>query len=98
MTATQVAVYELPTIPGLVPRMFSAVIDDGMRAGIPKELWKGVITIYTGGEAVQAFTGNENPNNARCLLIDARGRVVFFHDDGFAVGALNALRDALAAL
>ena len=98
MTETKVAVYELPTIPGLFPRMFSTVIDDGMRAGIPKELWKGVITIYSGGESVQAFTGNENPNNARILLIDASGKVMFFYDRGFSVAALNALRDALTAL
>lgn len=98
MTNTRVAVYELPTIPGLFPRMFSTVINEGMRAGIPKELWKGVVTVYAGGEAVQVFTGNENPNNARALLIDAKGQVVFFDDRGFSVAALNAMRDTLAAL
>ncbi len=97
MTDTRVAVYELPTIPGLFPRMFSTVINEGMRAGIPKELWKGVITIYSGGEAVQAFTGNQNPNNARALLIDEQGQVVFFYDRGFSVAALNSLRDILAS-
>jgi hypothetical protein len=78
--------------------MFSTVIDDGMRAGIPKELWKGVITIYAGGETVQSFTGNENPNNARVLLVDSKGQVVYFYDRGFSVAALNALRNALASL
>jgi len=96
MTETQVDVYELPTIQGMLPRMFKTRIDDGMRAGIPKELWKGVITIYAGGEAVQAFTGNENPNNARCILLNAQGEVIFFHDRGFSVDALNALRNALS--
>jgi len=95
MTETQVDVYELPTIQGLFPRMFSTVIDNGMRAGIPKELWKGVITIYADGEVVQAFTGNQNPNNARCMLLNAKGEVIFFHDRGFSVNALNALRSAL---
>jgi hypothetical protein len=98
MTQTRVDVYELPTIPGLFPRMFSTVIDDGMRAGIPKELWKGVVTVYEDGERVQVFTGNENPNNARSLLIDGAGQVVFFHDRGFSVDALNALREALGEL
>jgi len=98
MTATRVDVYELPTIPGLFPRMFSTVIDEGMRAGIPRELWKGVITVYEDGAEIQGFTGNENPNNARCLLIDQAGRVVYFHDRGFSVGALNALRDTLKGL
>jgi hypothetical protein len=95
MTRTQVDVYELPTIQGMLPRMFKTKINDGMRAGIPKELWKGVITVYADGEAVQAFTGNENPNNARCLLLNAQGEVIFFHDRGFSVDALNALRRVL---
>lgn len=95
MTGTRVDVYELPTIQGMLPRMFRTKINDGMRAGIPKELWKGVITVYADGEAVQAFTGNVNPNNARCILLNAQGKVIFFHDQGFSVEALNALRKAL---
>ena len=98
MTATRIDVYELPTIAGMFPRMFKTQIDDGMRAGIPKDLWKGVVTIYADGASVQAFTGNENPNNARVLLLDPRGRVAFFHDQGFSVDALNALRAALAGV
>lgn len=98
MTETRVDVYELPTIAGMFPRMFKTRIDDGMRAGIPKDLWKGVVTVYADGARVQAFTGNENPNNARVLLLDPQGRVVVFHDRGFSVGALNALRSALAGL
>ena len=50
------------------------MIDNGMRAGIPKELWRGVITVYQDGERVQAFTGNINPNNARVLLLDRTGK------------------------
>ena len=96
MTDTQVEVYELPTIQGMVPRMFSSQIDDGMRAGIPKELWRGVITIYADGEVIQKFTGNQNPNNARCVLLDHEGTVICFYDRGFSVYALNALRSALA--
>lgn len=92
MTETNVDVYELPTIQGLFPRMFSTMIDNGMRKGIPKALWKGVITIYEDGETVQAFTGNENPNNARVLLLDNNGVVLYFYDEGFSVTALNQLR------
>ncbi len=95
MTGTQVEVYELPTIAGMAPRMFKTRINEGMRAGIPKELWKGVITVYAHGEMVQSFTGNRNPNNARCVLLDAQGRVVYFHDRGFSVDALNTLRRAI---
>lgn len=92
MTETNIPVYELPTIQGMFPRMFSTFIDNGMRAGIPKPLWKGVITVYQDGDRVQKFTGNENPNNARVLLIDQQGKILYFYDQGFAVDALNQVR------
>lgn len=69
-----------------------------MRRGIPKELWGGVITIYEDGERIQAFTGNEKPNNARVLLLDEKGNVVYFYDSGFSVAALNELITRLAEL
>jgi len=95
MTATDVDVYEIPTIQGLFPRMFSTMIDNGMRKGIPKALWKGVITVYEDGDSIQAFTGNEKPNNARVLLLDKNGVIVYFYDAGFSVTALNELRSFL---
>jgi hypothetical protein len=95
MTQTQVSVYEVPTIQGLFPRMFSPLINNGMRAGIPKPLWKGVVTIYKDGDQVQAFTGNENPNNTRVVLLNAQGKVIYFYDQGFSVDALNQLRALL---
>lgn len=97
MTNTQVSVYELPTIRGMLPRMFSTVINDGMRAGIPKQLWNGVITIYNDGDTVQRLTGNEQPNNARVVLLNNKGKVVYFYDQGFAVDALNHVRSYLNA-
>jgi hypothetical protein len=95
MTQTQVSVFELPTIQGLFPKMFSTLIDNGMRSGIPKPLWKGVVTIYKDGDKVQAFTGNAQPNNARVVLLNAQGKVIYFHDQGFSVDALNQLRAQL---
>ena len=95
MTQTNVDTYEIPTIQGLFPRMFSTMIDNGMRRGIPKDLWKGVITVYKDGDKVQRFTGNETPNNARVILLDANDTIVYFYDDGFSVAALNALRSRL---
>ncbi|WP_077340085.1 hypothetical protein [Pseudocolwellia agarivorans] len=95
MTETTVDVYEIPTIQGLFPRMFSTMIDNGMRKGIPKDLWKGVITVYEDGEKVQIFTGNENPNNARVLLLDKNGIIVYFYDEGFSVAALNQVKSFL---
>jgi hypothetical protein len=95
MTSTQVDVYEIPTIQGLFPKMFSTFIDNGMRSGIPKSLWKGVVTVYEDGEKVQDFTGNENPNNTRVVLINEEGIVLYFYDEGFSVSALNQVRDFL---
>jgi len=97
MTETQVNAYEIPTIQGLFPQMFSTVIDNGMRAGIPKSLWKGVVTVYDDGEKVQALTGNENASNARVVLLDEQGKILYFYDQGFAVAALNEVRVILAA-
>ena len=97
MTKTNVPTYEIPTIQGLFPRMFSTVIDNGMRAGIPKPLWQGVVTVYKDGEQVQSFTGNEHPNNARVVLLTKDGSIVHFYDKGFSVDALNQLRNHLTA-
>lgn len=95
MTRTQVDVFELPTISGMFPRMFQTQIDNGMRKGIPKELWKGVITIYADGDKVQEFTGNTNPNNARVVLLDENSKILYFYDRGFSVAALNDVRNLL---
>ncbi|MGB2739860.1 MAG: hypothetical protein WBC60_04815 [Cognaticolwellia sp.] len=96
MTQTQVSVYEIPTIQGLFPQMFSTFIDNGMRKGIPKSLWKGVVTVYGDGEQVQEFTGNENSSNARVVLLNKAGEILYFYDQGFAVDALNNLKASLA--
>lgn len=96
MTDTKVAAYEIPAIAGMFPSMFKTQINDGMRKGIPKELWKGVITLYKDGETMQAFTGNENGNNARIILIDGKGKVLYFYDRGFSVNALNELRTVIS--
>ncbi|MDT0593277.1 hypothetical protein [Glaciecola petra] len=82
-------VYEVPTIKGMAPRMFSTTIDNGMRRGIPKELWKGVVTVYADGDRVQQYTGNTNPNNSRIIVINEQGAVVYFYDRGFQVSALK---------
>jgi hypothetical protein len=95
MTKTNVAAYEIPTIQGMLPRMFSGFIDGGMRKGIPKNLWKGVVTVYEDGDKVQRFTGNLNPNNARVMLLDKQGNIVYFYDRGFSVEALNKVRSQL---
>jgi len=97
MTKTVVDVYEIPTIQGLFPRMFSTIINNGMRKGIPKDLWKGVVTIYDDGDLIQSITGNEHPNNARVFLLDKNGKILYFYDDGFSVPALNQVRNLISS-
>lgn len=89
-------VYELPTVVGMVPKMISGKIDSGMRLGIPKELWVDVITLY-GGDAkkIAEFTGNERPLNARVMLLDTSGKIIFFHDQGYGVSYLKQLIELL---
>lgn len=89
-------IYEIPTIPGLIPSLFKGSIDEGMKKGIPKESWKDVVTIYGGdGEKLTEWTGTENPNNARVILLDEEGRVLWFHDRGYGLPPLAGLLEKL---
>ena len=94
-----VRVYEVPTIPGALVGLLSGRIDAGMRSGIPEEDWGSVATVY-GGDAgdLEVFTGSERPRNIRVLLLDAAGRVRWFHDRGYSAGTLLALEEALDGL
>lgn len=94
-----VAILEVPTIPGLFPRLLAGTIDSGMRSGIPSEDWSSVVTVYGdgAGELVR-FTGNEVPRNIRVLLVDGEGTVRWFHDRGFSAGRLIDLEEAVRAL
>jgi hypothetical protein len=96
---TPVLLLEVPTIPGLVPRLISGTIDTGMRSGIPREDWGSVVTVYgEGARELAAFTGDERPRNMRVLLVDAEGRVRWFHDRGFSASKLLELDRAARAL
>lgn len=94
-----VRVIELPTLPGLFVRAIGGMIDEGMRSGIPQEDWASVVTVY-GPKAsdIVAFTGNTNPRNMRVVLLDAEGKVRWFHDRGFSAGKLIELEAAAKAL
>lgn len=94
----EVPVYELPTIPGLVPGMFANVINNGMRSGIPEEDWAIVGTIYDDADKVARFLGNETPLPARVVLLDKEGEVAFFHDRGYSTKTLLRLKAAIAEL
>lgn len=101
LLAAEVAVpiYEVPTIPALVPSMLSGWIDDGMRSGIPREDWNAVVTLYgSAAEPVAEFTGTERGNLGRALLLDAEGRVVWFDDEGFSPRKVLELAERAGSL
>jgi len=81
----QIPIYEVPTIPGLVPTPVSKWIDDGMRSGIPEGDWGAVVTLYRGqAKPVAQLTGNRNGQAARVLVLDDRGEIVWFSDRGYS--------------
>jgi len=93
---TRARVIEVPTIEGLVPGLFAGRIGEGMRGGIPAEDWGVVVTVYgEGAERIAKWTGTDRPRNGRVLLLDAQGRVAWFHDRGYSAGKAAEL-DALA--
>ena len=94
-SGSKVKIFELPATQGFFPIFFKTRLDNSMRRGIPSEIWGGVITIYKDGIKIQEFTGNKNPNNTRVVLIDEFGKVIFFHDRGFSVKALNILNESI---
>lgn len=89
-------VYEIPTIPGLIPSLFKESIDSGMRSGIPKESWKDVITVYgSDGSILTNWTGTEVARNCRVILLDENGKVLWMHDKGYGLPPLKSLLDVL---
>ena len=81
-----VKILEVPAIPAGFPSTFlRSTIDNGMRAGIPREDWGGVVTLYGSDAAkVAKFTGTQNPRNGRMLLLDKEGVVRWFWDQGYS--------------
>lgn len=89
---TPVRVIELPTINSPVPKLYKGYIDEGMRGGIPEQDWGSVITVYGDAKSVVRMTGNEEGRlNARVLLLDAQGRVVWFQDHGYSARLMKEL-------
>lgn len=87
-----IAIYEVPTIPGLVPGMIAGTINEGMRSGIPLEDWAAVVTLYgEGASEIANWTGTEDGLNGRIVLLDSDGVVVWFHDRGYSAGKLLEL-------
>ncbi|MCO6436154.1 MAG: hypothetical protein J5J06_03610 [Phycisphaerae bacterium] len=78
-------IVEVPTIPAIVPTMFSGWIDEGMRGGIPREDWPAVVTLYgSAAHPVAKLTGTKQGQVARVIVLDAEGKIVWFDDEGYA--------------
>jgi len=94
-SGTGVRRMEVPAVGGWFPAMFlQPTIDDGMRAGIPERDWPAVVTLYgDDAERVRTFTGTERGRNARVLLLDDRGVVRWFRDDGYSPANLLEMID-----
>ena len=82
--------FEIPTIKGFAG-FFASSIDQGMREGIPSNLWSQVITVYDDAERIMNITGNEHPRNARVMVLDPSGKIIYFFDQGYSVPAINEL-------
>jgi len=85
-------VFEIPVLAPWFPTFLQKKIDSGMRSGIPNQLWKQVVTVYEDANVVKKFVGNENPLNARVLLIDKDGRILIQFDNGFSVPSLKKIK------
>ena len=88
-----VPIYEVPTIESLVATQLRGTIDDGMRSGIPEEDWSSVVTVYGDAGEIVALTGNEQPRNARVVVLDPAGRVAWFHDEGYSARLALEVRE-----
>lgn len=94
-----VPILELPTIPGLVPSIASDWIDSGMRSGIPQEDWSIVVTLYgKAAKPVTALTGTTDGQNARVILLNASGDIVWFYDRGYSAREALELADKVRTL
>lgn len=83
LAAPELTVYEVPTIPALAYRPWAGWIDNGMRKGVPEELWPWVVTLYEEGGQVRDFLGSPDKYSADVVLLDAGGVVQWFDATGF---------------
>lgn len=97
-TQSTVKLLEVPTIRGALTRLASNFIDSGMRRGIPQEDWPAVVTVYRDAEKIVSLTGNQNPRNARVLLLDKDGTIRWFSDRGYSADQVLELSRKAAEL
>ena len=85
-------IVEVPTIKGMMPEMVQGFINNGMRRGIPKEDWASVVTVYEDAEKIVNFLGNERPQSAYAVLLNAQGEVVWSSNRGYSASQVLELK------
>lgn len=85
--------YEVPMISGMWGRMFSGMIDAGMRAGIPPEQHRHVVTYYGDFSTYASLLAMDDPSLCYPFLLDTEG-IVRWRSQGFATpdGLADMLR------
>ena len=78
----RVLVYEVPMI-STAWKVFSWMIDSGMRGGIPVEKHDNVLTFYGDYSKYQKALGMENTNLAYVFLLDRKG-ILRWKGQGYA--------------
>ena len=91
-------IVEVPTIAGMMPQMVQSFIDNGMRAGIPKEDWASVVTVYEDADKIIGSIGNESPQNAQVVLLDRNGAIRWFSNRGYSASQILELKSLAASL
>jgi hypothetical protein len=77
------SVYELPMIDGFFWKIFSGMIDSGMRAGIPGEKHDNVLTHYGDTSAYRETLSMDDKRLGYVFLIDKEG-IIRFEGKGYA--------------
>ncbi len=75
-------VYEIPMI-NAAWKVFSWIIDSGMRGGIPIEKHDNVVTFYGNYSGYQKTLVMENTNSAYVFLLDGKG-IIRWRGDGYS--------------
>jgi hypothetical protein len=69
----QYTYFEVPMIAGVWGRMFSRFIDDGMRAGVPRDRHRNVVTYYGNFDMYSSLLSLEDHGSCYVFLLDKSG-------------------------
>ncbi|MBN1785962.1 MAG: hypothetical protein JW825_03080 [Candidatus Methanofastidiosa archaeon] len=75
--------YEVPLISGMWGKFFSGVIDGGMRAGIPSEKHRNIVTFYGDYGKIYKKLNISDKGVAHPMLLDKEG-IIRWRDSGFS--------------